>query len=126
MSFSCSYCGKPRRFSDNFLMVERKQLEDYRKEVRTYYAQLSDGSLDSLPVDKARPFSIGQQVIVRHPNSRELCDGKVVMVEHDCCKVQFDNPELGVDLVKVHFCYFNCFQKSTICLMCKKNRHLAI
>ncbi|KAF8689220.1 hypothetical protein HU200_042007 [Digitaria exilis] len=95
-----SYCGKPRRFSDNFLMVERKQLEDYRKEVRTYYAQLSDGSLDSLPVDKARPFSIGQQVIVRHPNSRELCDGKVVMVEHDCCKVQFDNPELGVDLVK--------------------------
>ncbi|RCV43624.1 hypothetical protein SETIT_9G308900v2 [Setaria italica] len=95
-----SYRGKPRRFSDNFLVMERKQLEDYRKEVRTYYAQLSDGSLDSLPADVARPFSIGQQVIVRHPSSRELCDGKVVMVDQDCCKVQFDNPELGLDLVQ--------------------------
>lgn len=57
-------------------------------------------SLDYLLVDLTWPFSIGQQVIVRHPSSRELCDGKVVMVETDCCKVQFDNPELGVDLVK--------------------------
>ncbi|OEL24393.1 Protein ALWAYS EARLY 2, partial [Dichanthelium oligosanthes] len=95
-----SYRGKPRRFSDNFLVVERKQLEDYRQEVRTYYGQLSDGSLDSLPADVAWPFSIGQQITARHPSSRELCDGKVVMVEQDCCKVQFDNPELGVDLVK--------------------------
>ncbi|CAL4932457.1 unnamed protein product [Urochloa decumbens] len=95
-----SYRGKPRCFSDNFLAVERQQLEDYRKEVRSYYAQLTDGSLDSLPADVARPFSIGQQVIVRHPCSRELCDGKVVTVEQDCCSVQFDNPELGVDLVK--------------------------
>ncbi|CAN6319058.1 unnamed protein product [Urochloa humidicola] len=95
-----SYRGKPRRFSDNFLAVERQQLEDYRKEVRSYYVQLTDGSLDSLPADVARPFSIGQQVIVRHPCSRELCDGKEVTVEQDCCNVQFDNPELGVDLVK--------------------------
>ncbi|CAL4915756.1 unnamed protein product [Urochloa decumbens] len=95
-----SYRGKPRRFSDNFLAVERQQLEDYRKEVRSYYAQLTDGSLDSLPADVARPFSIGQQVIVRHPCSRELCDGKVATVEQDCCNVQFDNPELGIDLVK--------------------------
>lgn len=95
-----SYRGKPRRFSDNFLKVERQQLEDYRNGVRTYYAQLSDGSLDSLPADVAQPFSIGQVVIVRHPCSRELCDGKVMAVEQDCCKVQFDNPELGVDLVK--------------------------
>uniref|UniRef100_A0A0A9CNP1 Uncharacterized protein n=1 Tax=Arundo donax TaxID=35708 RepID=A0A0A9CNP1_ARUDO len=56
--------------------------------------------LGSLPADFARPFSIGQQVIVRHRGSRELCDGKVVMVERDCCKIQFDNPDLGVDLVK--------------------------
>ncbi|PUZ39933.1 hypothetical protein GQ55_9G383400 [Panicum hallii var. hallii] len=95
-----SYRGKPRRFSDNFLEVERQQLEDYRNGVRACYAQLSDGSLDDLPADVARPFSIGQVVIVRDPCSRELCDGKVVAVEQDCCKVQFDNPELGVDLVK--------------------------
>ena len=101
---SCSYRGKPRRFSDNFLQVERQQLEDYRNAVRAYYGQLSDGSLDSLPADVAQPFSIGQVVIVRHPCSRELCDGKVMAVEQDCCKVQFDNPELGVDLVKVQFC----------------------
>ncbi|KAG2550281.1 hypothetical protein PVAP13_9KG234413 [Panicum virgatum] len=95
-----SYRGKPRRFSDNFLEVERQQLEDYRNAVRAYYGQLSGGSLDSLPADVAQPFSIGQVVIVRHPCSRELCDGKVMAVEQDCCKVQFDNPELGVDLVK--------------------------
>lgn len=127
ITFSRSYRGKPRRFSDNFLVVERKQLEDYRKEVRTRYGQLSDGSLDYLPADVARPFSIGQQVIVRHPSSRELCDGKVVMVDQDSCKVQFDNHELGLDLVQVHFCYFACFQHHQYaCLFVQKNRHLTI
>ncbi|XP_062205659.1 protein ALWAYS EARLY 3-like isoform X2 [Phragmites australis] len=81
-----SSLGKPRRFSDHFLAVEKENLEDYRGKVRKYYAQLSDGSLDSVPAGLAQPFSIGQQVIVRHPSSRELCDGKVVMVEWDSCK----------------------------------------
>ncbi|KAL6641516.1 hypothetical protein ACP70R_019697 [Stipagrostis hirtigluma subsp. patula] len=90
--------GKPRRFSECYLLEQKEKLEDYRKKVRKYYAQLNDGLLDSLPADLARPFSIGQQIIIRHPNSRELCDGKVLMVYGDCCKVQFD--DFGVELVK--------------------------
>ncbi|XP_066316956.1 protein ALWAYS EARLY 3-like isoform X1 [Miscanthus floridulus] len=95
-----SSLGKPRRFSNNFLAVEKEKLEDYREQVRKIYAQLSNGLRDSLPADLARPFSIGQQVIVRHPSSRELCDGKVVMMGLDCYKVHFDDPDLGVDIVK--------------------------
>ncbi|KAG8045965.1 hypothetical protein GUJ93_ZPchr0008g12899 [Zizania palustris] len=95
-----SSLGKPRRFSDHFLVVEKEKLEDYRKNVRQYYAQLSEGLRDSLPADLARPFSIGQQVIVRHPSTRELCNGEVVMMQQDCYKVQFDRPDLGVDAVK--------------------------
>ncbi|PWZ11826.1 Protein ALWAYS EARLY 2 [Zea mays] len=95
-----SSLGIPRRFSNYFLAVEKENLEDYREKVRKIYAQLSDGSRDFLPADLARPFSIGQQVIVRHPNSRELCDGKVVMMGPDCYKVHFDDPDIGVDIVK--------------------------
>lgn len=95
-----SSLGKPRRFSGHFLAVEKEKLEDYRENVRKYYAELSDDLRDSLPADLARPFSIGQHVIVRHPNSRELCDGKVVRTERDYYKVQFDRPDLGVALVK--------------------------
>ncbi|WVZ72656.1 hypothetical protein U9M48_021078 [Paspalum notatum var. saurae] len=95
-----SSLGKPRRFSDHFLAVEKEKLEDYRQKVRKIYGELSDGSRDSLPADLARPFSIGQQVIVRDPSSRELCDGKVVMMGPDCYKVQFVGSDLGVDIVK--------------------------
>ena len=70
--FSCSSLGKPRRFSNHFLAVEKEKLEDYREKVRKIYAQLNDGSRDSLPADLARPFSIGQHVSVCHPNSRDL------------------------------------------------------
>uniref|UniRef100_A0A0A9BY22 DIRP domain-containing protein n=1 Tax=Arundo donax TaxID=35708 RepID=A0A0A9BY22_ARUDO len=108
-----SSLGKPRRFSDHFLAVEKEKLEDYREKVRKIYAELSDGSRDSLPVDLARPFSIGQEVIVRHPSSRELCDGKVVLMGRDFYKVHFGNRDLGVDLVKDTDCMpvnwsYNC------------------
>ena len=113
--FPCSSLGKPRRFSDHFLAVEKEKLEDYREKVRKIYAQLRDGSRDSLPADLARPFSIGQEVIVRHPSSRELCDGKVVMMGPDCYKVHFVNPDLGVDIVKVCSRCFSCFQQLSVC-----------
>lgn len=95
-----SSLGKPRRFSNHFLAAEKEKLEDYRENVRKYYAELSDGLRDSLPTDLARPFSVGQHVIVRHPSTRELADGEVVMAERDCYKVQFDRPDLGVDIIK--------------------------
>jgi hypothetical protein len=71
----CSPLGKLRRFSDHFLVTEKENLNDYCEAVRKYYAQLSAGLLDSLPSDIALPFSLGQ------PRSRELCDGKVLMVK---------------------------------------------
>nr|BAK06561.1 predicted protein [Hordeum vulgare subsp. vulgare] len=95
-----SSLGKPRRFSNHFLEAEKEKLEDYRQNVRKYYAELSDGLRDSLPTDLAQPFSVGQHVIVRHPSTRELADGKVVIMERDCYKVQFDSPYLGVDIIK--------------------------
>ncbi|CAM0901644.1 unnamed protein product [Alopecurus aequalis] len=95
-----SSLGKPRRFSDHFLAVEKEKLKDYRENVRKYYAQLGDGLRDSLPADLARPFSVGQHVIVRHPSTRELCDSKVILMERDCYKVQFNRPDLGIDTVK--------------------------
>jgi len=94
--------------------VEKEKLEDYREQVRKIYAQLSNGLRDSLPADLARPFSIGQQVIVRHPSSRELCDGKVVMMGPDCYKVHFDDPDLGVDIVKVCSFCFSCFHQLSV------------
>lgn len=94
--------------------MEKEKLEDYREQVRKIYAQLSDGLRDSLPADLARPFSIGQQVIVRHPSSRELCDGKVVMMGPDCYKVHFDDPDLGVDIVKVRSFCFSCFHQLSV------------
>ena len=97
--------------------MEKEKLEDYRQKVRKIYGELSDGSRDSLPADLARPFSIGQQVIVRDPSSRELCDGKVVMMGPDCYKVQFVGSDLGVDIVKVCTCCFNCFHLFAGCLL---------
>lgn len=95
--------------------MEKGKLEGYRKNVRKIYVQLSDGSRDSLPADLARPFSIDQQVIVRHPSSRELCDGKVVMMGQDFYKVQCSNPDLGVIIVKV------CNLFSSVLLCCTGN-----
>uniref|UniRef100_A0A0D9X542 SANT domain-containing protein n=1 Tax=Leersia perrieri TaxID=77586 RepID=A0A0D9X542_9ORYZ len=66
-----SSLGKPRRFSDHFLVVEKEKLEVYRK-----------------------------KVIVCHPMTRELSDGEVVMMEYDGYRVQFDRPDVGVDKVK--------------------------
>lgn len=122
--FICSSLGKPRRFSNHFLAAEKEKLEDYRENVRKYYAELSDGLRDSLPTDLARPFSVGQHVIVRHPSTRELADGEVVMAERDCYKVQFDRPDLGVDIIKVCICYFGFLQQlSVLVTFC---RHLEI
>jgi hypothetical protein len=90
--------------------MEKEKLEDYREKVRKIYAQLSDASRDSLPADLARPFSIGQEVIARHPSSRELCHGKVVIMGRAIYKVQFTNPDLGNDIVKVCSHCFSCFQ----------------
>ncbi|EOY11451.1 DIRP,Myb-like DNA-binding domain, putative isoform 1 [Theobroma cacao] len=94
-----SSLGKPRRFSERFLHEEREKLKHYRESVRQHYSQLRVGAREGLPTDLAYPLSVGQQVIAIHPKTREAHDGKVLTVDHDRCRVQFDSPELGVEFV---------------------------
>lgn len=69
--------------------------------MRQQYAQLRIGTTERLPTDLPQPLSIGQRVIAIHPETREVNDGKVLGLEHDSCEVQFDRPELVVELVRV-------------------------
>ncbi|KAK2976047.1 hypothetical protein RJ640_024775 [Escallonia rubra] len=94
-----SSLGKPRRFCENFLHEEREKLKQYRESVRKHYSELRAGVREGLPTDLARPLSVGQRVIAIHPKSREVHDGRVLTVDHDKCRIQFDRPELGVEFV---------------------------
>ncbi|XP_024388270.1 protein ALWAYS EARLY 3 isoform X1 [Physcomitrium patens] len=91
--------GKPRRLSKRFLQEEREKLETYRESVRTHYHELRNGLREGLPADLARPLTVGQKVIARHPKTREIHDGSILTVDRSRCRVQFDRPELGVELV---------------------------
>ncbi|CAH9131290.1 unnamed protein product [Cuscuta epithymum] len=95
-----SSLGKPRRFSKQFLKEEKEKLYDYREFVRTHYTDLREGTREGLPTDLARPLSVGQRVIAIHPKTREIHDGSVLTVDHSRCRVQFDRPDLGVEIVK--------------------------
>lgn len=94
-----SSLGKPRRLSKQFLREEREKLERYRESVRTHYTELRAGIRDGLATDLARPLSVGQRVIACHPRTREIHDGSVLTVDRNRCRVQFDQPELGVEFV---------------------------
>ena len=87
--------------SKQFLHEEREKLAQYRDSVRQHYTELRSGVREGLPTDLARPLAVGQRVIACHPRTRELHDGNVLTVDHNQCRVQFDRPELGVELVKV-------------------------
>ncbi|KAG8636582.1 hypothetical protein MANES_15G014400v8 [Manihot esculenta] len=94
-----SSLGKPRRFSEQFLKEEKEKLNQYRESVRNHYTELRAGTRDGLPTDLARPLSVGQRIIALHPRTREIHDGSVLTVDHNRCRVQFDEPELGVEFV---------------------------
>lgn len=94
-----SSLGKPRRFSKRFLLEERDKLKQYRENVRMHYTELRMGVREGLPTDLARPLTVGQKVIAIHPKTREVHNGKVLTVDHDRCRIQFDRPEIGVDFV---------------------------
>lgn len=76
-------------------------METYRESVRTHYHELRTGFREGLPADLARPLTVGQKVIARHPKTREIHDGSILTVDRSRCRVQFDRPELGVELVMV-------------------------
>ncbi|KAL1198036.1 Protein ALWAYS EARLY 1 [Cardamine amara subsp. amara] len=92
-----SSLGRPRRFSARFLDEERDKLQQYRESVRKHYTEVRTGDREALPTDLARPLSVGNRVIAIHPKTREIRDGKVLSVDHNKCKIFFD--ELGVELV---------------------------
>ncbi|GLT63803.1 hypothetical protein SLA2020_363380 [Shorea laevis] len=94
-----SSLGKPRRFSKQFLKEEREKLNQYRESVRNHYAELHSGVREGLPTDLARPLSVGQRVFAVHPETREIHDGCVLTVDHSSYRIQFDRPELRVELV---------------------------
>ncbi|GMI79542.1 ARABIDOPSIS THALIANA ALWAYS EARLY 3, ALWAYS EARLY 3 [Hibiscus trionum] len=94
-----SSLGRPRRLSERFLLEEREKLKHYRESVRQHYTQLRVGTREGLATDLAPPLSVGQRVIAIHPKTREVSDGKVLTVDHDRCRVQFDSPDLGVEFV---------------------------
>ncbi|KAB2059758.1 hypothetical protein ES319_A11G328900v1 [Gossypium barbadense] len=94
-----SSLGKPRRLSEHFLIEEREKLKQYRESVRQHYTQLRVGTREGLATDLAPPLCVGQRVIAIHPKTREVHDGKVLTVDHDRCRVQFDSPDLGVEFV---------------------------
>ena len=98
-----SSLGKPRRLSAKFLEEERRKLVAYRENARQHYQELRAGLVDSLPADLAKPLMVGQRVTARHPRSLkfDLADGSILTVDKGRCRVQFDRPELGVELVQV-------------------------
>lgn len=88
-----------------FLKEEREKLNQYRESVRTYYAELRNGTREGLPADLSRPLFVGQHVIAVHPRTREIHDGVVLTVDHNTYRVQFNRRELGVESVKVNSCH---------------------
>ncbi|KAF1875797.1 hypothetical protein Lal_00006427 [Lupinus albus] len=94
-----SSLGRPRRFSEQFLIEEKDKLNQYRESVRSHYAEVLSGSNDGLPTDLAQPLIVGQHVIAIHPKTREIHDGSILTVDHYRYRVQFDQPELGVEFV---------------------------
>ncbi|PWA50644.1 hypothetical protein CTI12_AA471170 [Artemisia annua] len=94
-----SSLGKPRRFSVQFLKEEQHKLNQYRDSVRTHYTEFRSRSRDGLPTDLARPLLVGQRVIAIYPRTREIHDGTILTIDHDRCRVQFDQPELGAEII---------------------------
>ncbi|KAL2628088.1 hypothetical protein AAZX31_07G231600 [Glycine max] len=94
-----SSLGRPRRFSEQFLIEEKHKLNQYRESVRSHYAEILAGTKEGLPTDLAQPLIVGQHVIAIHPKTREIHDGSVLTVDHCRYRVQFDQPELGVEFV---------------------------
>ncbi|KAH9298276.1 hypothetical protein KI387_029958, partial [Taxus chinensis] len=94
-----SSLGKPRRLSTQFLQEEREKLDQYRKAVRKIHRDVHTGVCNVFPADLALPFSVGQQVIVCHPKTREIHSGTILTVGWNRCTVQFHRAELGVESV---------------------------
>lgn len=102
----CSSLGKPRRLSAKFLEEERAKLQAFREGMRDTYVELrtrkgKGAQGPALPPGLAPPLNPGQRVVAVHPATGRPSDGKVLTVDRASCRVQFDDPKLGVKLVPV-------------------------
>ena len=95
--------GEPRRFSAAFLAEERAKLEEHRAAARAMAGLVPSGGGGGVPprTDVPLPASlrVGERVTARHPVTREVHDGSILTTAPDRYRVQFDRPELGVELV---------------------------
>lgn len=77
--------GKPRRLSLKFLKEERVRLERWRDGCRQQYQSGAAATADPKVADHLpRPLGVGQPVVARHPSTRQLHDGNVLTVAHNC------------------------------------------
>ncbi|KAJ9507959.1 hypothetical protein QJQ45_021294, partial [Haematococcus lacustris] len=89
--------GRPRRLSLAFLKGERIKLQSYRQAVRAKYKEVGLGA--EVPPDVPRPLTVGQQVVARHPVTRQLHDGVILTIKGSKYRVQFHRAELMTEVV---------------------------
>ncbi|KAK8631141.1 hypothetical protein V6N13_079902 [Hibiscus sabdariffa] len=99
---TCSF-GESWRFSELFLLEEREKPKLYRESVRQHCTQLCIGTMEVLPTDLSLPLSLGQHAIAIHPGTREVNDGKVLTMEHDCCRAQSDTVNAFFNILAFQF-----------------------
>ena len=106
--------GKVRRLSIPFLRDERIRLEYHRNAARAKVEanlkgkMLSKEEIEKLaaPNDTAElipipePFIVGQRVLAKHPLAKRAYVGSVLTVSKLNIRVQFDDPQLGSELIK--------------------------
>ncbi|GKB08038.1 protein ALWAYS EARLY 3 isoform X1 [Tanacetum coccineum] len=68
---------------------------------RTHYTELRSGSRDGLPTYLVKPLLVGQRIMAIYLKTREVHDGTVLTVDHDMCRVQFNQPRLGAEIIMV-------------------------
>jgi hypothetical protein len=89
--------GPPRRLSPAFLADERNTLRRYRDETRQRHAAHAKRH----PQERLETrLAVGSQVVAAHPKSKEMERGTILTADTSYYWVQFDDSELGVQLVQ--------------------------
>lgn len=102
--------GRARRLSLPFLREERTELEEWRELVRSRHADMRSGQAQAQaaaglapppPTDPPvpPPLTVGQRVFALHRRTRDMHLGSILTLGRSSYRVQFDRPELGVEMV---------------------------
>ena len=88
--------GTPRRLSPAFLADERSNLRRFREDTRQRHAIHAKRH----PQERlSTRLAVGSQVVAAHPKSKEMERGTILTADTAYYWVQFDDSELGVQLV---------------------------